>query len=130
MIDVNEPTARRIIDALALAIDQKPSSAKTFQKGPFTGEADLSWWEKYDKPMDTPRTEALTIAYLLFSGGRIPTRGIEIDGAYFRPDQYIVGAFIKNGRFRHDEDAEELIFTQHGWTWLAGVLEDLNIVKP
>lgn len=92
-----------------MAIDKKPSSAKTFQKAPFTDEADLSWWTRYDKPMDTRRTEALTIAYLIFSGGRIPMQGIRMQDAYFRPDQYIVGAFLKNGRFHHDESTGELI---------------------
>lgn len=129
MIDLNEPTARRILDALALAIDNKPASAKTFQNSPFTEAADLSWWEKYDNPMDTRRTEALTIAYLVFSGGRIPKQGIQLAGAYFRPDQYIVGAFLKNGRFRHDEVTDELLFTQEGWSWLAGVFERMKVTQ-
>jgi hypothetical protein len=127
VIDLKEATARRIIDTIASAIDKKPSSAKTFKKGPFTEQADLSWWDEYNLPNDTPRTEALTIAYLLFSGGRIPLQGIQMQDAYFRPDQYIVGAFLKNGRFRHDEDADELVFTQQGWEWMAGVLEQIRI---
>jgi hypothetical protein len=126
MIDINQATARRIIDALAMAIDKKPSSAKTFQKTPFTEQADLSWWSQYKKPLDTPRTEALTIAYLLFSGGRFPMKGMQMQDAYFRPDQYIVGAFLKNGRFQRDEATDDLVFTEEGWSWMAGVLENFK----
>jgi hypothetical protein len=126
MLNINEATARRIIDALARAIDGKPSSAKTFQKAPFTQQSDLSWWEQYAAPNDTRRTEALTVAYLFFSGGRIPVQGIQMQDAYFRPDQYIVGAFLKNGRFQIDEATNQLVFTQTGWDWMAGVLETMK----
>lgn len=36
MLDLNETNARLIIDAIAMAIDGKPASAKTFSKSPFT----------------------------------------------------------------------------------------------
>ncbi|MBD9454049.1 hypothetical protein IB244_21290 [Rhizobium sp. RHZ02] len=122
---MNEQTARRIIDAIAVAIDGKPSSAKTFSEEPFIGDPDLHWWKQYEPPKDTNRTEALTIAYLLFSGGRIPLRGVQMRGAYFRPDKWLVGAFLKKGHASIDETSNEIVFTQAGWEWVAGILQGL-----
>jgi hypothetical protein len=71
MLDLDQPTARRIIDAIAMAIDGKPASAKTFAAGPFTELADFDAWgqQNNNSSSDTTRTDALTVAYLLFSGG-------------------------------------------------------------
>lgn len=128
MLDINEETARRIIDAIAIAIDHKPSSAKTFSPGPFTElEEFTSWGQQNNNSLnDTTRTDALTVAYLLFSGGRISLQGIEMNGVWFRPDKWIVGALVKKGRARVDEASKEVVFTQEGWEWMAGVLEALN----
>lgn len=125
MLDMNEKTARRIIDAIAVAIDEKPASAKTFSPGPFTELSDFnSWGQQNNNSLnDTTRTDALTVAYLLFSGGRIPLQGIEMRGAWFRPDKWIMGALVKKGRARIDESTNEVVFTQGGWEWMAGVLE-------
>ena len=128
MLNMNEKTARRIIDAIAVAIDGKPSSAKTFAPGAFTDLSDFSSWgqQNNDSHNDTTRTDALTVAYLLFSGGRIPLSGIEISGAYFRPDKWIIGALVKKGRAEIDDGTKEVVFTQHGWEWMAGILENLK----
>ncbi len=128
MLQLNEQTARRIIDALAMAIDGKPSSAKTFSAEPFREIPDLSWWKDYRPPNDTTRTEALTLAYLLFSGGRIPLQGLQIRNAFFRPDKWIIGAMVKKGRASIDEEKNEIVFTQTGWDWVADVLHGL--AKP
>jgi hypothetical protein len=128
MLHISEQTARRIIDALAIAIDGKPSSAKTFSAEPFEEIPDLSWWEDYTPPNDTSRTEALTVAYLLFSGGRIPLQGLQMRDAFFRPDRWIVGALVKKGRATIDNTNSEIVFTQAGWDWVADVLQ--NLVGP
>lgn len=130
MLDLNEPTARRIIDAIAITIDGKPSSAKTFSDGPFTELSDFNAWDQQQNNSlnDTKRTDALTVAYLLFSGGRLPLQGIEMRGSWFRPDKWIVGALVKKGRAVIDQTSNEVVFTQTGWEWMAGVLEGL--AKP
>ena len=40
MLDIEKDTAKRIIDALAVAIDGKPSSAKSFNQLPYEHLAD------------------------------------------------------------------------------------------
>ncbi|WP_438749997.1 hypothetical protein [Pararhizobium sp. O133] len=128
MLDMNESTARRIIDAIAVAIDGKPSSAKTFAPAPFTELADFdSWGQQNNNSLnDTTRTDALTVAYLLLSGGRIPLQGIQVQGAFFRPDKWIVGALVKKGRAQVDASGKYVVFTQDGWDWMAGILEKLK----
>lgn len=126
MINLNEATARRIIDAIANAIDGKPASAKTFSSDAFTDLADFESWGQAnnDSINDTNRTDALTVAYLLFSGGSIPLSGISMSGTYFRPDKWIIGALVKKGRAAVDESGQNVVFTQLGWNWMAGVLEE------
>lgn len=87
MLDIEKDTAKRIIDALAVAIDGKPSSAKSFNQCPYEDLADYGNWgqDNNDSKRDTPRTRALFMAYLVFSGGRIPLRGIEMHGSLATP---------------------------------------------
>ncbi|TBH09915.1 hypothetical protein [Rhizobium leguminosarum] len=127
MLNLNEAAARRIVDAIAIAIDGKPSSAKTFSAAPFTELTDFTSWgqQNNDSNNDTKRTDALTVAYLLFSGGRIPLSGIEMHGTYFRPDKWIIGALVKKGRAEPDASGKNILFTQTGWEWMAGILEGL-----
>lgn len=126
MLDLDEDTARRIVDAIAVAIDGKKASAKTFANTPFTELSDFaSWGQQGNNSLnDTTRTDALTVAYLLLSGGRIPLQGLEIRGAVFRPDKWVVGALVKKGRAL--VDGTEIVFTQKGWEWVAGVLEGMK----
>lgn len=51
MLNVDKKTTAKIIDAIACAIDGKPSSAKTFEPSPFGGLSDYGDWGQ-----DTPRT--------------------------------------------------------------------------
>lgn len=117
MLDIEKDTAKRIIDALAVAIDGKPSWAKSFNQFPYEDLADYGNWgqDNNDSKTDTPRTRALFMAYLVFSGGRIPLRGIEMHGTYFRPDVWVAGALVKKGYLTVDESAQEFVVTQDGW---------------
>lgn len=128
MLAMNEATMRRLIDAVAVAIDGKRSSAKTFSPAPFTDLKDFASWgqDDNDSNNDTTRTDALTVAYLLISGGRIPLQGIQLQGAYFRPDKWIIGALVKKGRAQIDPNLGEVVFTQQGWEWMAGIIENLG----
>ncbi|UWU19601.1 hypothetical protein N2599_36905 (plasmid) [Rhizobium sullae] len=128
MLDIEKDTAKRIIDALAVAIDGKPSSAKSFNQFPYEDLADYGNWgqDNNDSKRDTPRTGALFMAYLVFSGGRIPLRGIEMHGTYFRPDVWVAGALVKKGYLTVDESAQEFVVTQDGWGFVADTLEGLG----
>ncbi|MBK5567417.1 hypothetical protein [Ensifer sp. SSB1] len=128
MLDLDEATARRIIDAVANAIDGKDASAKTFGGTPFDLLSEFDAWGQgnNNSKNDTTRTDALTIAYLLFTGGRIPLTGIQMDGVWFRPDKWIIGALVKKGRAIIDEQKQEIALTAAGWSWVAGVLEALS----
>lgn len=131
MLRMSEATARRIIDAIAMAIDGKPSSAKTFAPAPFSEMAEFDAWgqQSNNSLTETTRTDALTVAYLLLSGGRIPLQGIEVQGAFFRPDKWIIGALVKKNRVTIDTSAKEAVFTPQGWEWIAEVLEALPKAK-
>ena len=61
-------------------------------QSPYKDLADYGNWgqDNNDSKRDTPRTRALFMVYLVFSGGRIPLlRGIEMHGTYFRPDVWV-----------------------------------------
>lgn len=90
---------------------------KSFNSTPYDDLADYGNWgqDSNDSTNDTPRTRALFGAYLVLSGGRIPLRGIEIQGAWFRPDQWVAGALMKKGYLIVDEGAGEFIVTREGW---------------
>ncbi|MER9313538.1 hypothetical protein NKI51_30490 [Mesorhizobium australicum] len=66
------------------------------------------------------------MAYLVFSDGRIPLRGIEMHGTFFRPDIWVAGALVKKGYLTVDESAEEFLVTQTGWAFVAETLEGLG----
>ncbi|MER8484481.1 hypothetical protein [Mesorhizobium sp. M1322] len=125
-LDIERDTAERIIDALAVAIDGKPSSAKSFNQFPYEDLADYGNWgqDNNDSKRDTAHA-ALFMAYLVFSGGRIPLRGIEMHGTYFRPDVWVAGALVKKGYLAVDESAE-FVVTQDGWSFVADTLEVLG----
>lgn len=127
MLDIDRETASRIIDALAVAIDGKKSSAKTFSPTPYESLAVYGNWgqDHNDLKNDTNRTRALLMAYLVFSGGRIPLTGIEMDGTYFRPDVWVAGALVKKGYLVVDEPAGEFRVTPEGWEFVAESLEAL-----
>ncbi|ESX02349.1 hypothetical protein NKJ16_29440 [Mesorhizobium sp. M0179] len=97
MLDIERDTATRIIDAIAVAIDGKIPSSKSFNQFPYENLADYGNWsqDNNDSKNNTPRTRALFMAYLIFSGGRIPLRGIEMHGTFFRPDVWVAGALVK-----------------------------------
>ncbi|MBM2715346.1 hypothetical protein JQK88_29900 [Mesorhizobium caraganae] len=99
MLDIEQESAKRIIDALAVAIDGEKSSAMSFDPYPYENLADYGNWgrDNNDSKNDTPRTRALFMSYLVFSGGRIPLRGIEMHGTSFRPDKGVAGALMKKG---------------------------------
>ncbi|WP_156936440.1 hypothetical protein [Mesorhizobium sp. LNJC394B00] len=128
MLDIERDTATRIIDAMAVAIDGKPSSAKSFNQFPYENLADYGNWgqDNNDSKNDTPRTRALFMAYLIFSGGRIPLRGIEMHGTFFRPDVWVAGALVKKGYLMVDESAGEFLVTQTGWAFVAETFEMLG----
>jgi hypothetical protein len=128
MLDIDKDTASRIIDALAVAIDGKTSSAKTFSETPYDSLADCGDWQQdhNDSQRDTPRTRALFLAYLLFSGGRIPLKGIQMDGTYFRPDKWVVGALMKKGYLTVDNPTGEFQVTSQGWEFVAETLEAIG----
>lgn len=85
MLNVDRKTAAKTIDAIACAIDGKRSSAKTFEPSRFGGLSDYGDWgqENNDAIQDTPRTIALFLSYLIFSGGRIPLVGIQMEDTWF-----------------------------------------------
>ncbi|MER9064852.1 hypothetical protein [Mesorhizobium sp. M0698] len=128
MLDIDRETASRIIDALALAIDKKPSSAKPFSSAPYDSLAVYGDWgqDNNDSKNDTTRTRALFLSYLIFSGGRIPLRGIEMDGTWHRPDIWVAGALVKKGHLVVDDDAGEFHVTPEGWAFVADTLEGLK----
>lgn len=128
MLDIDKETASRIIDALAIAIDGKRSSAKTFNSAPYGSLAVYGNWgqDQNDSKNDTTRTRALLLAYLIFSGGRIPLTGIEMDGAYFRPDVWVAGALVKKGYLVVDEAQNEFRVSLEGWELVAETLEALG----
>jgi hypothetical protein len=128
MLDIDKDTASRIIDAIAMAIDGKKSSAKTFSPTPYESLAVYGNWgqDHNDSKNDTPRTRALLLAYLIFSGGRIPLTGVEMDGVYFRPDVWVAGALVKKGYLIVDEAAGEFRVTPAGWLFVAESLEAIT----
>ncbi|TPI58640.1 hypothetical protein FJ417_18630 [Mesorhizobium sp. B3-1-7] len=128
MLNIDKETAAKIIDALAVAIDGKPSSAKTFSASPFTGLADYGDWgqQNNDATQDTPRTIALFLSYLIFSGGRIPLIGIQMQDTWFRPDVWVVGALEKRGYLTVDESSGYFLVTSEGWSLVANALGELN----
>lgn len=128
MLDLSETNARLIIDAITMAIDGKPASAKTFSTAPFTELSDFGHWgqEHNNSARDTTRTDALTIAYLIFSRGRIPLKGIQMSDSWSRPERWIIGALIKKGRARVDESGEAIVVTDEGWAWVADILQSLR----
>ena len=127
MLDIEKDTATRIIDALAVAIDGKPSSAKSSTNSPTrTSPTTATGVKTTMTRRGTPRTPALFMAYLVFSGGRIPLRGIEMHGTYFRPDVWVAGALVKKGYLTVDESAQEFVVTQDGWSFVADTLEVLG----
>ncbi|MER8845790.1 hypothetical protein [Mesorhizobium australicum] len=128
MLDLEKDTAKRIIDALAFAIDGKKSSAKSFEPYPYENLADYGNWgqDNNDSKNDTPRTKALLLSYLILSGGRIPLRGIELHGAWFRPDKWVAGALVKKGYVTVDESAGVFLVTASGWAFVAETLEALS----
>ncbi|MER9435828.1 hypothetical protein [Mesorhizobium sp. M0618] len=128
MLDIEKDTAKRIIDAIAMSIDGKPSSAKSFDSYPYENLADYGNWgqDNNDSKHDTPRTRALFLSYLVFAGGRIPLRGIEMHGTWFRPDKWVAGALVKKGYLTVDESVGEFLVTQDGWAFVAETLEGLG----
>jgi hypothetical protein len=128
MLDIDKETASRIIDALAVAIDGKTSSAKTFSDTPYDSLADYGDWQQdhNDSQRDTPRTRALFLAYLLFSGGRIPLKGIQMDGTYFRPDKWVAGALMKKGYLTVDNPTGEFQVSSQGWEFVAETIEAIG----
>lgn len=129
MLNVDKKTAAQIIDAIATAIDGKPSSAKTFHPSPFSGLSDYGDWgqENNDATQDTPRTIALFLSYLIFSGGRVPLVGIQMQDTWFRPDVWVAGALVKRGHLVVDEPAGDFVVTAKGWSLIAKALEELAI---
>lgn len=125
MLEMEEETAKRIINAVAVAIDGKPSSAKTFASSPYQDLESYGQWaqEGNNSKFDTTRTRALLISYLLFSGGRIPLLGIQMGEKWFRPDKWVAGALVKKGFFEVDEAAGEFVVTPTGWEYVAETLE-------
>lgn len=128
MLDIDKNTASRIINAVATTIDGKSSSAKTFSETPYDSLADYGDWEQdqNNSKRDTPRTRALFLAYLLFSGGRIPLKGIQMDDTYFRPDKWVAGALVKKGYVTVDKAAGEFQVTREGWEFVAETLEAIG----
>ena len=126
--DIEQHTAERILDALTIAIDGKISSAKTFSETAFEELADFDNWgqDANDSTKDTARTSALFLAYVIFSWGRIPLRGIKMSGIYFRPDLWVAGALVKKGYLTPDADAQDLVVTEDGWRFIASSLEGLS----
>jgi hypothetical protein len=87
MLDLSETNARLIIDAITMAIDGKPASAKTFSTAPFTELSDFGQWgqEHNNSARDTTRTDALTIAYLIFL--ELPPKDRTCSGLRLRADE-------------------------------------------
>lgn len=127
MLDIKTNTAKRIIDALAIAIDDKPSSAKSFNQPPYEDLAHYGNWGQgnNDSKSDTPRTRALFLVYLVFSGGRIPLGAFEMQGSYSRPEFWVASALVKKGYLTVDESAQEFVVTRAGWNFVADTLEVL-----
>lgn len=125
MPDINVETARRILDALAVAVDGKPSSAKTFSPVPYSDLVTYEDWRQEDNDSQavTPRTRALLLAYLMLSGGRIPYAGIPVNGAWFRPDAWVAGSLVKLGYMTADDNTAAFTLTQSGWELAAEALE-------
>ncbi|RWH61333.1 MAG: hypothetical protein EOQ83_21575 [Mesorhizobium sp.] len=127
MLNTDKKTASQIIDAIAKAITGKPSSAKTFEQDPFESFADYGDWNQQNNNsvQDTSRTIALFISYLIFSGGRIPLIGIQMQDTWFRPDVYVAGALVKRGHLIVDEPAGDFVVTPKGWSLVAKALQEL-----
>lgn len=131
MLNLDETNARRIIDAISNAIDGKDASAKTFASAPFDLLSDFAAWgqENNNSQKETTRTDALTVAYLIFTGGRIPLTGVQMGERWFRPDKWVIGALAKKGRATVDEQKAEIVLTTAGWSWVADILETMSQAK-
>ncbi|MDW9812848.1 hypothetical protein [Sinorhizobium meliloti] len=128
MSRIEKETATRIIDALALRIDKKTASAKTFANTPST-EFDVydNWQDSaYATRQDTTRTKALVLAYTIFSGGRISKEGIKMGSVWFRPDVWIIKAMIQKGYLKESTPPTHFELTETGWRFVADVVEGLN----
>lgn len=128
MLNIDQETASRIMDALGRIIDGKPASAKTFSPVPFDDLAIYENWgqDQNNATKDTARTRALFMAYLVFSGGRIPMTGIPMIETYFRPDAWVIGALEKQGYLIVDEAVGEFQVSAKGWEFVAQTLEKLK----
>lgn len=130
-MQLSKDTAVRIIDALALSIDKKPASAKTFASKP-ADETSFENWQNasYATKQDSTRTKALVLAYTMFSGGKLPKEGIRIDGAWFHPDIWVVKAMLNNEYLVEAVDGAHFELTSKGWALIAETLEGLVGKQP
>ncbi|RWO81033.1 hypothetical protein [Mesorhizobium sp.] len=128
MLDIPKETAARIVDAIAMAIDGKPCSAECFNPSPYVNLADYDNWGRDNSASKNValRTRALLVAYIVFSGGRIPLRGIEMQGTYFRPEAEVAGILVNKGYLTVNESSGEFLVTQSGWAFVAEALERLG----
>ncbi|PTM90139.1 hypothetical protein [Mycoplana dimorpha] len=125
-MQVTKGTAVRIIDALALAIDKKRASAKTFDGRPADPGRFGNWQDaKYSTTQDTPRTRALLLAYAMFSGGKLPKEGIRIDDHWFHPDIWVMKAMLNKGYMIENAQGSHFELTETGWSFIAETVEGL-----
>ncbi|MDB5507112.1 MAG: hypothetical protein JWR75_1750 [Devosia sp.] len=117
MPELDVDTARRIVDAFAVAIDGKPASAKTFSPKPFADLITYKTWkqEANNSHEITTRSRGLLLAYLLMSGGHIPYSGVPVGGGWFRPDAWVAGSLVKLGYATADDEAKAFRVTLLGW---------------
>ncbi|MCD2183668.1 hypothetical protein [Rhizobium sp. GN54] len=118
--------AVRIIDALAIAIDGKSASAKTFNCKPADVAKFDNWQDAlYSTSQDTPRTRALVLAYALLSGGKLAKGGFQIDGHWFHPDIWVVKTMLNKGYMIENADGSHFELTESGWSLIADTIEGL-----
>ncbi|PDT17628.1 hypothetical protein CO670_07815 [Rhizobium sp. J15] len=123
VLPISCENARVIFDNICLRIDGKKASAWTSQAAPFLDLETIEAWgqEANNAKNEKSRTDAFLFGYTLFTGGRIPMKGIQFSDGYVRPDAWVVGALLKSDRIFCNPSAKMFELTEHGWDRLSGL---------
>ncbi|TCA40092.1 hypothetical protein E0H72_21835 [Rhizobium leguminosarum bv. viciae] len=131
VLPISCENARVIFDNICLRIDGKKASAWTSQATPFSDLETIEDWgqEANNAKNETSRTDAFLFGYTLFTGGKIPMRGIQFNNGYVRPDAWVVGALLKSDRISVDPSAKMFELTELGWERLLALSTEFERIN-
>ncbi|MBY2965541.1 hypothetical protein HF251_23060 [Rhizobium leguminosarum] len=117
VLPISCENARVIFDNICLRIDGKKASAWTSQATPFSDLETIEAWgqEANNAKNESSRSDAFLFGYTLFTGGKIPMRGIQFSDGFVRPDAWVVGALLKSDRLSVQATTKGFELTGSGW---------------